>query len=962
MMIFSKKNLLIGILNIIFLINAYSQQSNTVSGRVFDGHTGEILIGATIQIANSLKGTITDTEGRFSLSGIKEQEIEITISYMGYTSKTIPCDFGNRSNINQTVRLIPSSTELDEVKVEGQATGQVKALLDQKTAENIKNIVSEEQIEEFPDMNAAEVLQRIPGITVQRDQGEGRYVQLRGTPPELTNFNINGEQIPSPEGGVRYVGLDVISADQIESIEVTKVLTPDMDADGIGGTVNIITKTASEGKPEIKISGAGGYNNLRGTSNSQLQFSYGQRSNKLGFQLNANNSVNNQGSDNMEFKYEKAPFWGSTSEGIENYHIQYREVQLRHYDITRKRTGLSATLDYQFNEKSSVYLRTMFNSFSDEETRRRYIYELDDAITETHYLYGGVVRDLKYRTKLQEISTINIGGDHDLGPIKIDYEVAYAIATEGEPNRVEFEFQDPGPAINMEFDLSESDWPRLMLPNAADTIFTKDYDNYKFENLLLVESKIRDRNFTAKMNIEIPYTLGSQNGFFKFGAKARLKEKTREINAREYGAYRTSSPLYADAAPELSMAELSDGFSDSNLLNRSYVIDNMPGVDEMLEFYNTNQPYFRYDRTSTMVRSNGEDYTANEDIYAAYGMFRHDINRLMVLGGVRYERTDINYDGMRIYYNSAGYYDSLSTLSDKRSHEFLLPQLQLKYKLNQKVNLRTAITYTYARPNFEDVLPYRAEDRKEVKHGNPDLKFPKSVNIDLLGEKYLIGGGILSGGFFYKNIQDFVFYYRRFGYEGNPQDYSRVLIEKALNGNKASVYGAELTSQFKFYFIPGFFGNFGIYVNYTYTHSEAIINKRFPANEIQQELIFGEDDSGAFGSETEEEKISLPGQAKHSGNFALFFDSDKFYVKITANYHDAFLHKLGADADLDEYYADAWHLDFTARYAIRDNIKFFTDVINLTNSPLKFYIGSPDRIFKQEYYSWWGRLGLKFYF
>ena len=618
------------------MMSAYSQNSNRVSGIVFDRITGETLIGASIQIINLSKGTITDINGRFRLSDITEQEIEISISYVGYIPSTISCDFSNKKNLSLTVRLEPSITELDEVKIIGQAEGQVKAFLDQKIAENIKNIVSEEQIEEFPDMNAAEVLQRVPGITLQRDQGEGRFVQLRGTPPELTNFNINGEQIPSPEGGVRYVGLDVISADQIESIEVTKVLTPDMDADGIGGTVNVITKTAKEGKPEIQVSGAGGYNNLRKTSNYQLQFSYGQRSNKLGFQLNTSYNVNNQGSDNMEFKYEKAPFWGSTSDSIDNYYVQYREVQLRHYEITRKRTGLSATLDYQFNQNSSVYLRAMYNSFSDEETRRRIILNLDDGITDTYYLYGGMERDLKYRTKLQEISTVNIGGKHDLGAVKIDYEAAYALATEDEPNRMECVFQDPGPALIMEFDLSEPDWPRLLLPNAGDTIYTTDYDNYKFEDLLLLENSIKDRNITAKMNIEIPYSFGMYEGYFKFGVKARFKEKTRDINASQFGAYRTSSPLYAEDGSEMSMSELSDGFSEPNLLNRSYIIDNMPGVDKILEFYNYNQPFFRYNRTGTKVRSNGEDYTANEDIYAAYGMFRHDINRLMLLGGIRY--------------------------------------------------------------------------------------------------------------------------------------------------------------------------------------------------------------------------------------------------------------------------------------------------------------------------------------
>src|SRR5690606_29293741 len=158
-----------------------------------------------------------------------------------------------------------------------------------------------------------------------------------------------------PEGNVRYVGMDVIAADQIETIEVIKVLTPDMDADGIGGTVNIVTKNARSESPEIKAVIAGGYNNLRTTDNYQLQFSYGQRSGRFGFQLNSSYYLNNLGSDNMEFEYAKGPFFGSQNSGNDNYFVQYREFQLRHYTIRRSRIGISPSLDYQIGKNSYIY-------------------------------------------------------------------------------------------------------------------------------------------------------------------------------------------------------------------------------------------------------------------------------------------------------------------------------------------------------------------------------------------------------------------------------------------------------------------------------------------------------------------------------------------------------------------------------------------------------------------------------
>jgi len=939
-----------------------SGQVNKISGKITDHSSGEALPGASVIIANTDKGTTTGLNGEFELPGIKEDPVTLVISYIGYQPDTLIYSFKKNKKHHVHIKLKPVSTNLNEVRVTSQAEGQVKAMIEQKEAENIKNVVSSEQIEKFPDMNAAEAIQRIPGITLQRDQGEGRYVQLRGTPPELTNFNINGEQIPSPEGNVRYVGMDIISADQIEFIEITKVLTPDMDGDGIGGTVNIITKKAFGDKPEIKGTLAGGYNNLRQTGNYQVQFSYGQRYQKFGFQMNASYYVNNQGSDNMEFKYAKGPFWGSTSQGQDNYYVQYREFQLRHYDITRKRIGLSATLDYQLNENNSFYLRGMINNFTDDELRRRKIYDLDDAITEDYYLYGGIKHDLKQRTKIQNINTINLGGEHIFQGFSIDYEAAYAMASENEPNRMETQFENPGQAIVMKIDKSDPDWPRVEYPDSASAVYVYAYDKYDLDNLLFKESLTTDNNITGKVNFNVPYRFTDESqGFIQFGAKVRMKDKERNNTAIDYGAYFPNSQIYPGTGPDLSLASITDGFSDDNLLNHDYLIDYMPGAQEMRNFFEFYTQYFIIDRTETKMQTYGEDYKAGENIYAAYAMFRHDIRRLMILGGVRYERTDIDYEGRRIITKNGNYRD-MDTLTDKRSHEFFLPQVQAKYMLNENTNIRAAVTYTYSRPNFEDVLPYREQDYDEVKYGNPDLKFPTSLNVDLLGEKYLRGQGLVSGGFFYKNIHDFIFYYKRFAHEGDPQNYGLVEITKAVNGNKAYVLGAEVLSQFKFNFLEGFWKNFGLYLNYTYTHSEAYINKRFPANYSDAVVIFGEDDLSLFSSDTEQERITLPGQAKHTANLAAFYESERFYAKISANYHDAFLYKLGADKDLDEYYDQAWHLDFTANYSVTEYMKVFVDVINLTNAPLKFYLGTKDRILKQEYYSWWGRIGIKLSF
>ncbi len=935
-----------------------SAQDCHLKGVIRDVNSEEPLIGASILVKESGNGTVSDQDGNFEIRCESGNNITLQVYYLGYIQEELLVT-GNNTDLE--IYLTPDAISLNEVEVTGQMDGTIRAFVEQKEAANIKNVISADQIASFPDMTAADAMQRIPGISLQRDKGEGKYVQLRGTPPELTNFNVNGEQIPSPEGNVRYVGIDIIPADQIEFIEVTKVMTPDMDADGIGGSVNIKTKEPPRGKTEIRTTMASGYSHLRQQPSYQLQFSYGQRLGKLGFQLNSSFLQRDQSADNLEYSYAKGPFFGSQDQGQDNYFVQYREVQLRHYDVTRTRIGVSPSFKYHLNDNSHFYLMGMFNSFKDDEVRRRLIYDLDDALSETYYLFGGIEHDVKDRVKTQTLGTLSLGGEHLIGNITIDYQLFYAYANETEPERMEAVFDNPGQAITINFDRTDPDYPRATFPNPDNAVNVTRYDAYEMDELLFEDSDIIDENITPRVNIKIPYAFNSgSTGFLKFGGKLRYKEKERDIQSHEYGAYFEESKIYPGIGPPLSLADVHDGFREDNLLDEGYELEYMPSSGMLKEFFEFYPQHFIFDKDATRINSFGEDYKAREKIYAAYGMFQHDFSNLMVLGGLRYECTDINYNGNRIV-TDRGRFQEIQPLSDKRTHEFLLPQIQLKYTLNEAINIRGALTYTYSRPNFEDVLPYREEDRDEVKFGNPDLRYPQSTNVDFLVERYFLKS-IFSGGLFFKRIDDFIFFFKRFAHEGDPSDYGLVEITKALNGNRAFIYGAEFQSQFKFDFLNGFWKNFGLYANYTYTYSEAYIHERQPANYSDAIVIFGEDDLEFFTDSENEEKISLPGQTAHAVNLAIFFDSPKFFARLSANYQDDFLVQLGADPDLDEYYDASLRLDFTANYSINDHIRVFADMINITNAPLKYYLGDTDRIQQLEFYSWWTRFGVKLSF
>lgn len=946
------------------VVSAHAAQ---IEGQVTDANTGESLPGATIRIKGTTLGVMTDIDGNYVFEDVPAGDYVLVAQFLGYHLKEEKISVVGNLVFKQDFLMVLATNKLAEVVISERATGQVRTMRDQRNADNIVNIVSAEQIKSFPDLNAADAIQRIPGITLARDQGEGRYVQVRGTPPELSNFNVNGIQLPSPESSIRTVGMDVINASQVQSIEVAKVLTPDMNADAIGGSINLKTKRAESTEPEFNVVVAGGYNNLRETPNGELQFTFSERKGRLGFLMNANYNRSIQGADNMEIDYEKGVFFGSS--GVDNYHIQYTEVQQRHYEVDRERIGLSATLDFYLNEHNRLFLSGMYNNFSDQETRRRKVYTLDDAVSERTYLYGGIEHDLKDRNKIQNISTVSIGGDHDFRWLRANYEVAWSQASENQPDRMEAVFDNPGQAITIKFDVAEPDFPVATYPDPDNATNAFDYDRFEMDQLLFEEHMAIDENIIGRLDFEVPYGSGKSKGMIKFGTLLRFKDKSRDVNAKSYGAYFEQSNIYPIPGDTLNLTTVSDGFYDGDFLDRGYVLEAMPSPELMRSFYERWPTLFIYGDqgiTETLERTYSQDYTATEDVQAYYAMVRHQFNNLMVLGGIRYERTDISYEGYQILKTNSGFFSSLDTLQDSRTVDFWLPNLQFRYSIRPDLNVRAALTYSYARPNFRDVIPYRVQnERTEVRLGNPDLDYPAATNLDFLVEKYWGGRNILSGGVFYKRIDNFIFNYRVFGYEGDPTEanFNKLEIELPLNGREAFVTGAEMQLQTFFSFLPKHWKNLGIIANYTYTYSEGRIGKRFPANDNINIVRLGEDYSQFFSPE-DVEVLPLPGQAPHTLNLSLFYDSPKFYFKLSANYNDTFLSTLGVDPDLDEYYAEQWRIDINGYYQATQILQIFGDVRNVTNVPQRYYLGPPEnnRILQTEFYSFWARIGLRLKF
>lgn len=902
-----KSKLLICLLITVFTGTQLFAQQAIIKGRIYDAVNRESLAGATVFLSAVNNSTVADVTGQFFLY-VVPGDLELKVRYLGYRDTTIALSVKEGEVKVLNISLTSEYAKLSSVTITGLLQGQAKALNQQKNADNIRNVVSADQMGRFPDPNAAEALQRVPGVNIERDQGEGRYVFVRGMAPQFTNIQVNGEQIPSPEADVRYVALDAVPSDQLASIEVSKTLTPDMDADAVGGSVNLVTRTAQSTHPKVSASLAGGYNSLMKRGNIQGQLQYGQRfgqQGRTGILLNSSYYHNDLGSDNLE----RSP--------------DDNEVELRDYELTRTRLGVSGTIDHRFNDKHEIYLRGMYNRFTDREWRRRYVFKPEDEEIE---------KLTKDRFESQSITAINLGAKHTFRKFFLNYEAQYSLGEQKTPYDNETGFIAGIP--------STLNYDNPKYPGIAAGNFT-DNSQYEFDEAGFGKTLAKDRNLTAKFDLGIPYKLNKNNGLLKIGAKFRKKEKSYTITQDYYSAIADIPTL--DAFEE-------DPVKDE-FLDKRYNLGRPLSVPGFIRYFNANPSEFEAELEDKAIDEALEAFDADETVYAGYIMARQQFKKATVVAGVRYERTKVTYSSKDVVIDGAGDLQEIIPVTGSSNYDFILPQANLRYQLSPFTNLRAAVTFSYARPNFSEIIPAQEINQEDgvATSGNAALKPVKAFNVDLLGEHYFGNVGILSGGFFYKRLNDFI--YRRvlfnspYPLAGTPFINS-IDVVQSQNGNEANLVGVEIAFQHNLGSIASALKDFSVYLNYTYTHSSASLQSRIA------------DASNPNATE----KLRLPGQSTHIGNFSLALEKKKFTARASLNFNGEYLSEIGAAKEEDIYVKDRMQFDLSASYVLTARWRVFAEALNLTNQPLERYMGNKSQLIQREFYSWWGRLGVKFDF
>lgn len=914
-----------------FLTLLAQETSGTIQGQISDEFGA--LPGAQIKVKGSTKGAASGLSGDYAIPNLSSGSYTLVISYLGFQTIEDEVTIKSGEVLSRNYTMKPSSTELSEVIVSGAREGQHKALNQQRNADNIKQVVSLDLMGRFPDLNVAEALQRLPGVTIGRERGEGADVQLRGTPANFTNININGEQIMgTQEEGNRNAQLDVIPVDVLSSMEVIKTLTPDLDGDAIAGVVNMRTPTATSLKAKGAANLGAGYNDLRGKLNAIGNLSYGQRffanenvpMGRLGLMASASYYQTKNGRDRIEAQRWRTFDFG---EGIGEQAFP-TDFRYRYLESVRTRTGLSATVDYKFDQYSFLIANVMYNNRDDDDTRYRKRFRMDGPeIQEDGSYYDDRARAYnQVLTRTQDVANMNynLQGETRIGASTLDGAIFYT---------------DSRRDYNSDMaNFNSSRFPQTIRDIRTHYLQTEgDFNNASLYSFVDFESNdvvTHGNNTVFRLNLSVPYTLGSGTGVLKTG----LKHK-HLFNER----YKPESSFYSEFTGDTPIG-LAD-FIGKNQLDSSFMDNHLrfgPSVSpSAIDYFYANPNAFTTHQDITRMANESYFYEATENIFAGYVMTRLQFNKFMLLLGARIEQTNVDYAANIVESEGEDVWVSTTRINAKNDYAKILPNIQFKYDLDKTSLLRAALTFGYSRPNFTDLVPSRAVNvaDEEVTIGNPNLDPAFATNLDLMYEKYLNNLGIISGGLFYKSIEKFQ-YSSESTIVGNEfegaSDYEGWFLYQTLNGETADVFGMEFNFQKNLTFLPGILKGLSIYTNYTYTHSNA---------------------------DTQDRKdLSLPGQAPHTANGTLSFAYKKFSLQGSANYNGSYVLSLGQTEEEDITRDDRLQIDVNASYRLTERLTLYTEAVNLTNAPQTDYYGDESRVYQKEFYSWWGRLGVKYRF
>lgn len=926
--------------------------AGVIEGRVSDQSGAVSLEGAVVRIEETGESSSTNRAGEYRFANVPAGRYTLVVTYVGADAESVSVSVPSQDAVvRQNITLGEDVAVVDNVLVVGQRGALNSALSQQKASDKVITVLSADAIGQLPDENVAEAARRAAGVNIQNDQGEGRYVSIRGANPNFVTTTVNGVRLPSPDSDQRQVPLDVIDSDILSSITITKSLTPDVDGDSIGGNVEITTLSGLDQQDIFfKLKAAGIYTNQVDEFGQRYSGAFANNflDGRLGVAATAAWQKRKFGSENKE----------NDGEWILDEAVIYpEELELRDYQVTRERFSAALNLDFQATDNLLLYAHSLYSDFSDQEYRSRVENKFGDpdfsdasngslAVVEAgdgDEDAGNpdpyeVDRDIKDRYEDQLIYSIVGGAEFAKDAVTFDISGSYSYAEESEPERIDAGFRAEFEEGLFGVDVSDTLLPSLAFPDADAEAAYFDPGNYEFDEVERTNGIAKDEELAFQANLRIDADLFGAPGYVKTGGKVRLRGKSYDLDL---------------AILEYDDLVLSDFMGDVD-----YELDRINPIvspEVFRDFFFANLDDFELNVIDTALESTGANYSADENVYAGYVMAQRQFGAASVVAGLRVEHTEYDASGFTAFEPGAADIPADAELiaeddgdevyaravDAEQSYTDWLPSINIRYDVTDEVVFRLGYYKTIVRPNLEAAAPrILVDDEAEGEAGNPLLDRQKAHNFDASLEWYPGNKSVLSAGVFYKDISDLIT-----STISEDVIVSGVFFEEVetfINVPDASLFGVELNYQQPLDFLPGLLDGFIVGANYTFVDSEAT-------------LVDGR-------------KISIPGQSDHVATGIIGYEKGPINLRFAATYRDQYLDELSLQedengVDIDRIVDDHLQIDISAKYRVTDQFQFFTEFKNVNNEPFVAFVRSPayGKLNSQyEEYGWSAKFGVSF--
>ena len=973
---FNKLLIVILFLSVFFARFSFTQGTGNLKGTVYDETSKDGLPGANIIVEGTAIGTASDLDGNFLIRNIPAGQQKIVVSFVGYDPKTVELEIVQNKTLEENFSLSVTTVEGSEVIVTAQALGQLEAINQQLSSNKISNVVSEAKIQELPDVNAAQTLSRLPGVSTLQSSGEANKVVIRGLAPQYNAVEIESFRLAStgsttigaisqgtindPSTSInndRSVDLSTISPYMLKTIAVYKALTPDLNANSVGGTVNMELREApSEFRADVLLQGgytekSNYYGNYRAVASVSQRFIEDQ----LGVYLLGNIESYDRNADNMTGAYLIPSSVIDPSTGYRP--VSVRSVQeVRHVE-TRKRYGGNLILDYRLASGSikSINIFTRLSS------------DYQDYIQFFDYRNGDI--NFNYREAENDI-------DAALNSIVFDYDFHFMQMNLGFANTYSFNNQPNSPYVQF-FQTGgiATPIPENTIPDDL-TSYQRFYaagggaDEIYLTNLNLYTAQYKENNQKYRANFNFPFTFGTQlSGFFKTGGEYGHEthsnnQDTPYIGLNGGGSYaqyindslaarynlnysgngRFSAVNFTSSDQDLYSSFLNDKYGpiywvcDPTLpVEMTYFIANTPEFSGVGGGQNPGGWFLGPYQTLA------NDYTYNEDYYAGYGMAEVNFLDFMLVGGVRFEKVTSKFQVYNMVDGRNPETQTVDTVSSAPQNDFWLPQVQIRYKPLEWFDVRYAYTQTLARPAYSQLSPRITMDYtlNNVWAGNPDLVPAQAYNNDLILSFHNNEIGLVTIGAFYKTIKNFSYYTQYTLHPVAPPGIKTINdfeILGAFPKDGATVYtylnspydatvkGLELDFQTRLWYLPNPLDGIVLGVNYTYIESEATYpfrnDRSYPNPNPPPRVIVQVFDSTRTGR--------LIYQPNDIFNGFIGFDYGGFSGRVSFYYQGNSVSYIGAFPEQDGFTRDYFRVDAAARQILPwYGIELYLDLFNI---------------------------------